>query len=76
MAQVKRSPFYNAQDVMEFLGCKQNYAYTLIRKLRNELVDMGKEPGPAGKISKKYFREKFYCDEQDFPDYSAEEVRK
>lgn len=71
---VKKSAFYNVNDVMSFLGCKENYAYSVIRKLRKELVSMGKEPGPAGKISKKFFSEKFYCDECELPDWDGKKV--
>ncbi|MDD3363307.1 MAG: DNA-binding protein [Hespellia sp.] len=31
----------NAEEVMEALGCSQNYAYTLIRKLNAEMEKEG-----------------------------------
>lgn len=34
--------YIGAQEVMEYLDCKENKAYELIRQLRDELVKAGK----------------------------------
>lgn len=54
----KASSYYiGAAEVMEYLGCKENKAYEVIRGLRKELIDDGKLfPGvPQGRVPKKYF---------------------
>lgn len=66
--EIKSYGYYGVQDVIQIFGCSRSYAYGFIKKLRKELINMNKEPGPAGKISKKYFREKVYLDENDLPD--------
>lgn len=57
--------FFGAKEVMEYLGCKQNKAYGVIRALRKELFDAGKlTPAlPPGKIPKKYFLERCMIEE-------------
>lgn len=52
-------------EVMEYLGCKENKAYELIRKLRDELIKDGKlTPAyPQGKIPRKYFFERCMIEE-------------
>lgn len=49
--------YCGAKEVMEYLGCKENKAYELIRKLRKELIEDGKltPEYPQGKIPRKYF---------------------
>jgi len=49
--------YIGADDVMAYLGCKENKAYELIRKLREELIEAGKlTPAyPQGKVPRKYF---------------------
>ena len=44
-------------EVMEYLGCKENKAYELIRELREELIEAGKlTPAyPQGKVPRKVF---------------------
>lgn len=44
--------YIGAQEVMEYLDCKENKAYELIRQLRDELIKAGKlTPAyPIGKI--------------------------
>lgn len=37
-----RKYYCNAEDIMNYLGCKENKAYELIRKLRDELINDGK----------------------------------
>lgn len=52
-------------EVMEYLGCKENKAYEMIRALREELVDAGKlTPAyPQGKVPRKYFLERCMIEE-------------
>lgn len=52
--------YISANEVMEYLGCKENKAYELIRQLRDELVEAGKlTPAyPTGKVPRKYFFER------------------
>ncbi|MDU5080283.1 ICEBs1 excisionase [uncultured Tissierella sp.] len=53
--------FYEVDDVMEILGVAKSTAYSIMRAMNKEL----KEKGYfiiAGKVPKKYFVEKFYCD--------------
>ena len=59
------SCYIGADEVMEYLGCKQNKAYEIIRGLKKELVDSGKiYPGiPQGRIPKKYFFERCMIEE-------------
>lgn len=53
--------YIGAQEVMEYLDCKENKAYELIRQLRDELVKAGKlTPAyPIGKVPRKYFFERW-----------------
>lgn len=46
--------YIGAKEVMEYLDCKENKAYELIRQLRDELVKAGKlTPAyPIGKVPK------------------------
>lgn len=57
--------YCGAQEVMEYLGCKENKAYELIRKLRAELIEAGKlTPAyPQGKVPRKYFLERCMIEE-------------
>lgn len=58
-------PFVTCKEVMEYLGCKQNKAYELIRELRDELIKSGKlTPSyPQGKVPRKYFFERCMIEE-------------
>lgn len=49
--------YCGADDVMRYLGCKENKAYEIIRELRKELIDAGRlYPGlPKGKVPRRYF---------------------
>ena len=51
--------FIKADEVAEELDVSAPYAYKLIRKLNGELEQKGFIT-IAGRVSKKYFREKFY----------------
>lgn len=57
--------YCGVEDVMEYLGCKENKAYTLIRQLRNELIEAGKLASgyPQGKVPRKYFMERCMIEE-------------
>lgn len=54
--------YIGAKEVMEYLDCKENKAYELIRQLRDELVKAGKlTPAyPIGKVPRKYFFERWH----------------
>lgn len=51
--------YYDVNDITAMLGISTGMAYKLIRTLNKELSDMGYVV-IAGKISSKYFQEKFY----------------
>lgn len=57
--------FYYVEDVMRILGVSRSKAYKIIQQLRKELVQKGYFEYPAGRIPKKYFCERFYCDMSD-----------
>jgi hypothetical protein len=49
----------NVEDVMKALDVSQSFAYKMIRQLNAELKQKGYIT-IAGKVSTKYFNEKFY----------------
>lgn len=51
--------FYDAADVAKMLGISKSKAYTVIKALNKELADKGFMV-IAGRVSKKFFSEKFY----------------
>lgn len=57
--------YIGAEEVMGYLGCKENKAYAVIRGLRKELIDAGRLfPGvPQGKVPKKYFLQRCMIEE-------------
>lgn len=55
----EKSQFYRVGDVMEMLEISDTKAYSIIKQLNDELEAMGKIT-IAGRVSKKYFDEKFY----------------
>ncbi len=59
--------YIGVEEVMEYLGCKENKAYELIRKLRKELINDGRlvSAYPQGKVPRKYFLERCMIDEQE-----------
>lgn len=62
MAAIKQEvtvSYYTVQDVMVILGCKQTKAQDVIRDLNNEMVEKGYKRYPKGKVSRKYFNERF-----------------
>lgn len=60
-----RKYYCGVKEVMEYLGCKENKAYKLIRALRKELIDAGKLTNeyPPGKVPRKYFLERCMIEE-------------
>ncbi len=57
--QTQSKIYYDVNDITAMLGISTGMAYKLIRTLNKELSDMGYVV-IAGKISSKYFQEKFY----------------
>lgn len=55
----KQSAFYNVEDVMEMLECSKAKAYMVIKMLNTELTMKGKLT-TNGRVSKKYFDERYY----------------
>lgn len=54
--------YFDANDIAQMLGTSQGFAYKLIRSLNKDLANMGYIT-VAGKVSAKYFKEKYYgCD--------------
>lgn len=51
--------YYTVDNVMVLLGCQRTKAQDVIRKLNDELVEQGYMRWPRGRISKKYFNERF-----------------
>lgn len=68
--------FLNAEEVAEALGVSLSTAYRIIKKLNGELNSRGYITIP-GKVSKKYFADRFYeGDELMKPQSGALEERK
>lgn len=59
MYQQEQSNFLKANDVMKILGVAQTKAYKIIKQLNKELEEKGYIT-LSGKVSKKYFFEKYY----------------
>ena len=51
--------FLKVDDVMQILGISKSAAYNVMRQLNNELKEKGYVV-IRGKISRKYFEERFY----------------
>ena len=56
---LRENIFVSAEEVSEILGVSKPYAYKLIKQLNDELKNKGFLT-IAGKVSKRYFEEKFY----------------
>lgn len=54
-----RKTYLTAKEVAEILGVSMAYAYKIVKKLNEELIAKGYMV-LSGKISYKYFMEKFY----------------
>lgn len=64
--QAKRIEVYTVKDVMTMLDCSRTYAYSVIKKLRKEIEDLGyMNIVPAGKIQKSYFDKRLICADVD-----------
>ena len=63
--------FYTYEDVCEILSISRNKAYEIIRELNKELQAQGYMTF-SGRVSKKYFNEKFYCIEETNNEVKAE----
>ena len=57
--KMENSVFITAQEVADILNISRPYAYKIINKLNRELEAKNFITIP-GKVSKKYFEEKFY----------------
>lgn len=66
VASIPGKYYCGVEDVMNYLDCKENKAYDLIRQLREELIKAGKlTPAyPTGKVPRKYFLERCMIDEE------------
>jgi sugar-specific transcriptional regulator TrmB len=53
--------YLTVTDIKEILGISASKAYVIIRQLNNELKSKGYIV-IAGKLPKKYFFEKYYCE--------------
>ena len=51
--------FMKAEEIQEELGISKTYAYNIIKELNEELEKMGYKT-LAGRVSRKFFNEKFY----------------
>ena len=51
--------FMKAEEIQEELGISKTYAYKIIKELNGELEKMGYKT-LAGRVSCKFFNEKFY----------------
>lgn len=51
--------YYTAEEIAGLLGVSRGHAYKLVKELNNQLADKGYIV-IAGKVSKKYFEEKYY----------------
>ncbi|MFV0343439.1 MAG: ICEBs1 excisionase [Anaerocolumna sp.] len=56
--------YYTVEDVQALLGVSSSKAYQIMRGLNKELKDKGFIV-VSGRTPKKYFNEKFYCDEEE-----------
>lgn len=56
---MKEKIFISAEEVSKILGVSKPYAYKLIKQMNEELKEKGFIT-VAGKVSRRYFEEKFY----------------
>ena len=61
---MNKNIFITAQELAEMLGISKPYAYKLIKQMNSELRDKGFIT-ISGKVSRRYFEEKFYGMEGD-----------
>lgn len=58
-ADMEQGVFITAKEVAELLGISKSKAYTIVRELNEELSAKGFIT-VAGRVSRKFFEEKFY----------------
>ena len=58
-ADMEQGVFITAQEVAELLGISKSKAYTIVRELNEELSAKGFIT-VAGRVSRKFFEERFY----------------
>lgn len=56
--------YYTVEDVQKLLGVASSKAYQVIRQLNSQLKAKGYIT-VAGRVPKKYFNERYYCDEKE-----------
>lgn len=56
---MEQGVFITAQEVAELIGISKSKAYTIVRELNEELSAKGFIT-VAGRVSRKFFEEKFY----------------
>ena len=56
---VDSTTFISVKDIMKTLSVSESKAYSVVRELNKELTDKGYMVIP-GKVSRKYFEERFY----------------
>ena len=56
---MEQSIFISAQEVADMLGISKSKAYSIVRELNEELETKGFIT-VAGRVSRKFFEEKFY----------------
>lgn len=56
---MNKNIFITAQELAEMLGISKPYVYKLIKQMNSELRDKGFIT-ISGKVSRRYFEEKFY----------------
>ena len=61
---VDNTIFISVKDIMKTLSVSESKAYSVVRQLNKELTEQGYMVIP-GKVSRKYFEERFYGVEQD-----------
>ena len=62
--------YLNVEDVKRILGISASKAYVVIRQLNSELKAKGYIV-IAGRVPKKYFMEKYYCEVDDLKEQLA-----
>lgn len=58
-------PYYTNKEVQILLGVAETKAYQIIRQLNRELEEKGYIT-VKGKVSRRYFNERFYGDSEDY----------
>ncbi len=61
MASPRATAFYYVEDVTNLLGVSKSKAYKIMQDLNAEL-EAKKYVTVSGRVPKKFFNERFYCD--------------